>query len=174
MLAPHANRLLFLVIAGAISACACAERKEPQASQDTVVTNPDGTNGSHTAKPSAPVTIKATLSEGNAAIELSFDADASNVSVDVWGTGGLVVTSAATPIQGRAFSRGEKMPLAIAFTAPETRSDLAVRVRGTFGGKERDVVRSFSLHAEAQAPNGTSGEVRVGPDGQPVRVMKAE
>ncbi len=173
-----ARRLLGITLAGALSACGCAERKEPQVQTNPTPNGADTTaqteSGSHTDKPSAPVKITATLAATSAAVEIVFGEDASDVTVDVWGVDGLVVTSAATPIAGRAFARGEKLPLSVSLTAPATRADLAVRVRGTFAGRARVEVRSFTVNAGAPPPQPAAGEVRLGPDGLPVRVMKAE
>lgn len=176
--AEGARRLLGITLAGALSACGCAERKEPQTQTNPIPNGAETTTnteiGPHTDKPSAPVTITATLTATNAAVEIVFGEDASDVTVEVWGTDGLVVTSAPKPIAGRAFARGEKLPLSVSLTAPATRADLAVRVRGTFGGRARAEVRSFTWNASAPPAQPAAGEVRLGPDGRPVRVMKAE
>jgi len=161
----------------ALSACGTVEKKEPLASTGGEEKHADKaaeTGGSHTEKPSAPVSIEGKLDGGQAALELVFETDATNVSVTVWGTDGVTVTSAKDPIQNRRVAKGERLTLDVSFVAPTNRADVAVSVRGQFGGKELSKVRSFTVNPAAPPLTNAPGEVKTGPDGQPVRVMKAQ
>lgn len=178
------SRVFVLATAAAlVAACGTMEKPEPghggetqaQAGSDVAsTTEGSDKHASHTEKPAAPVGVEAKLEASRAAIDVVFEADAADVKVEVWGVDGLVVTSEKAPIEGQKFARGEKVTLSVSFTAPATRADLAVRVRGTFDGRTRDRVRSFTVNPTAPPAQNAPGEVKVGPDGQPVRVMKAE
>jgi len=160
-----------------LAACGTVEKPDPGHGGEeatSAATNTDASGEHRTEKPGAPVKIEGSLSGSNAAISVMFEADASDVSVEVWGVDGLVVTSAKQPLQGARFARGDKAPIDVSFTAPANRADLAVKVRGTFGGRVRERVQSFSVNASAPPATNAPGEVKLGPDGQPVRVMKAE
>jgi hypothetical protein len=143
-----------------------------QAAQSAQDTQPAQQKKYTPEKPGAPVSVEGHLDGGTAKVDLAFDADGSDVTVEVWGTDGLVVTSTPTPVAGRAVNRGQKLSLDVFFTAPATRCDLAVRVRGTFGGKTSERVRSFSVNPNAPSPSTAPGDVRTDADGRPVRVMK--
>lgn len=169
-------RALFLV-ACVVAGCGTVERKEPDhVGPDTpsVEANADEGGGVRTQKPGAPVKVEGRLAGSSAVLMVAFEEAASDVTVEVWGVDGLVVTSAKEPVQNRQFSRGDKASVEVAFTAPATRADLAVRVRGTFEGRVRERVQSFTVNAEAPSLTQPPGEVRTGPDGKPVRVMKPE
>lgn len=167
---------LLLLCAG-LAACASASDPPTAAAppnEPAEKTPTDKKDGFHTEKPAAPVGIEAKLDGAHAALSLVFEADAADVNVKVWGVDGLAVTSDASPIKGRAFAKGETITIDVAFTAPQNRADLAVEVQGTFGGKTRGIVRSFTVNASAPPLKSPAGEVRTGPDGKPVRVMKPE
>jgi hypothetical protein len=177
------SRMFFLAAAALAAACGTMEKPEPGHGGDTATqsgsdvgasTEGSDKHASHTEKPAAPVGVEAKLEASRAAIDLVFEADAADVKIEVWGVDGLVVTSEKAPVEGRRFARGEKITLSVSFTAPANRADLAVRVRGTFDGKTRDRVRSFTVNPSAPPAQNAPGEVKVGPDGQPVRVMRAE
>jgi hypothetical protein len=184
-------RALVVFVCTALAACGTVDRQDPGGAENGVAMagseNPPipageatSTNsgekpgGSHAEKPSAPVTIEGKLDGSHAALEIVFEANASDVSIEVWGVDGLVVTSAKTPIQNRSFNANERVAVDVSFTAPATRADLAVSVRGTFAGRERARVRSFTVNASAPSLTPAPGDVRTGPDGRPVRVMKSQ
>ena len=93
---------------------------------------------------------------------------------------GLTVTSTGLvrggqPVSPMQFAKGEHVELMVVFTAPTTvRTNLAVRVRGTFEGHVRERVQSFTVNGDLPPATTGPGEVKVGPDGKPVRVMKSE
>ncbi|MDC3961207.1 hypothetical protein [Polyangium jinanense] len=166
------------MLACVVAACGTVERKEPDhVGPDTpsaAEANVDEGGEVRTQKPGAPVKVEGRLASSSAVLTIDFEESASEVSVEVWGVDGLVVTSAKEPVQNREFGRGEKASVEVSFTAPATRADLAVRVRGTFDGRVRERVQSFTVNAEAPSLTQPPGEVRMGPDGRPVRVMRPE
>lgn len=163
--------------------CGNVEPKDAdRASATTDVTNDglDKPEGERTGKPSAPVVIDGKLEEGRAAVQVGFVSDATDVSIDAWGVDGLTVTSTGIvrggqPTTSMQFAKGEHVEVMVVFTAPTTvRTNLAIRVRGTFGGHVRERVQSFTVHGDMPSANKAPGEVKVGPDGKPVRVMKVQ
>ncbi|MDI1479720.1 hypothetical protein [Polyangium sp. y55x31] len=169
-------RALFL-LACVVAACGTVERKEPDhggPETPSVETNADEGGEVRTQKPGAPVKVEGRLAGSSAVLTVDFEEAASDVTVEVWGVDGLVVTSAKEPVQNRQFGRGDKASVEVSFTAPATRADLAVRVRGTFEGRVRERVQSFTVNAGAPSLTQPPGEIRTGPDGKPVRVMRPE
>ncbi len=170
-------RALWMLSCFALAACEPALQKEPDhcgPEAPSAETQANEGGAIRTEKPGAPVKVEGELSTSNAAVVVAFEDDASDVTVEVWGVDGLVVTSAATPIQNRRLAKGERLEVPVSFTAPATRADLAVRVRGTFSGRVRERVRSFTVNAGAPPATQAPGEVKTGADGKPVRVLKAE
>jgi hypothetical protein len=170
-------RALFLLAGVAIAGCGTVDRKDvdhggPEAPAAEAKAEAGGEF--RTQKPGAPVKVEGRLAASSASLSIDFAEDASDVTVEVWGVDGLVVTSAGEPVQGRRFGKGEKLDVDVSFTAPATRADLAVRVRGTFDGRVRERVQSFTVNAGAPSATPPPGEVRTGPDGKPVRVIKSE
>jgi hypothetical protein len=174
--------LLGLVVTTLALGCGNVEPKEVEHANGAAATN-DGANkseGSQTAKPSAPVVIDGKVEAGKASLVVGFTVEATDVNVEVWGVDGLTVTNFALmqsgqPVTQKRFSKGERVDVDVTFTAPTTvRSNVAIRVSGKFGGAERDKVQSFTVNGDLPPATKAPGEVKVGPDGTPVRVMKAE
>ena len=69
---------------------------------------PEDPDSERTAKTAAPVDIDAEVGAGAAALRVGFRADATDVTVKVWGTNGLVVQGNATPVASRSFSRDSR------------------------------------------------------------------
>ncbi|MDI1444608.1 hypothetical protein [Polyangium sp. 6x1] len=165
------------MLACVAAACGTVDRKEPDHGSPeapSAEAKAEERGEVRTKKPGAPVKVEGRLSTSNALLTVDFEQDATDVTVEVWGVDGLVVTSAKEPVQNRRFGRGESLDVEVAFTAPATRADLAVRVRGTFEGRVRERVQSFTVNAEAPSLTQPPGEIRTGPDGRRVRVMTAE
>ncbi|HVK65499.1 MAG TPA: hypothetical protein VM694_13540 [Polyangium sp.] len=165
------------MLACVVAACGTVERKEPDlGGPEAPLTEANAEEGGEvrTQKPGAPVKVEGKLAASSAALTVDFEEAASDVTVEVWGVDGLVVTSAKEPVQNRRFGQGEKVGVEVSFTAPATRADLAVRVRGTFNGRVRERVQSFTVNAGAPSLTQPPGEIRTGPDGRPVRVMRPE
>ncbi|MDI3290231.1 hypothetical protein [Polyangium sp. 15x6] len=165
------------MLACVVAACGTVERKEPDhVGPDTPSAEASADEGGEvgTQKPGAPVKVEGRLATSSAVLTVDFEEAASDVTVEVWGVDGLVVTSAKEPVQNRQFGKDEKVSVEVSFTAPATRADLAVRVRGTFAGRVRERVQSFTVNAGAPSLTQPPGEVRTGPDGRPVRVMRQE
>lgn len=163
--------------------CGNVEPKDADRASATTDVTSDGLDkpeGERTAKPSAPVVIDGKVEEGKALLVVGFVADATDVHIDVWGVDGLTVTSMGLVRGGQAvtqtqFAKGERVEVEVAFTAPTTvRTNLAIQVRGSFAGHVRERVQSFTVHGELPSAKKAPGEVKVGPDGKPVRVMKVQ
>ncbi len=123
-------------------------------------------------KPSAPVTVSAELSPGAARVTVRFDADAKNVAIEVYGAGGLTVTSAAAPVQRTSFARGETAAFDVAFTPGPGQSDLAVAVTGIFhGAGRRGAVASFAVGEPSAEQRAATGTVVEGSDGERLKVV---
>lgn len=141
---------------------------EPQAAaQSTVVAEP-------TAKPSAPVNVTATLKPGAADLEVVFGADGSNITIEVWGVDGLKLTGGATPVSASSVRKGQSLAVSVLYDAPTTTSNLAIRVSGSFSGREQAKVQSFTINAGNQPKGASAGESKVDNDGRPVKVMKSQ
>ena len=174
---------LGLLVMAICTSCGNAEPKEADHAGGVTSAVTDGSDkpeGRRTAKPSAPVVIDGKLDATNATLAVGFVVDATDVTIDVWGVDGLTVTSMGITKGGQAvaqtrFAKGEHVDVAVSFTAPtNVQTNLAIRVRGNFGGGVRERVQSFTVNGELPAATKGPGDVRVGPDGTPVRVMKAE
>ena len=171
------ERALFLVACMVMAACGTVEPREPEPETPETPNadaKADEGGATRTQKPGAPVKVEGKLSGSSAALSIDFGETATDVTVEVWGVDGLVVTSEKAPIKDRRVSRGDRLDVEVSFTAPATRADLAVRVRGTFEGRVRERVQSFTVNAGAPSLTQPPGEVRTGPDGKPVRVMRPE
>jgi len=126
------------------------------------------------------VVIDGKVEAANATLAVGFVAEATDVTIEVWGVDGLTVTSTGITKGGQAvaqtrFAKGDYVDVNVSFTAPTTvRSNLAIRVRGNFAGSVRERVQSFTVNGDLPSATKAPGEVKVGPDGNPVRVMKAE
>jgi uncharacterized protein YfaS (alpha-2-macroglobulin family) len=175
--------MLGFLVATISLGCGNAEQKDAEhANGATTVTN-EGTEmseGSRTAKPSAPVIIDGKVEAGKASLSVGFSSDVTDAKIEVWGVDGLSVTNftllrGGQPITQTRFSKGEHVDVDVTFTAPTTvRSNLAIKVGGNFGGAERERVQSFTVNGDLPPATKAPGDVKVGPDGTPVRVMKAE
>jgi hypothetical protein len=174
--------LVTTVGVGGAAGCGNVEPKEADHASNVKTTNdgPDKPEGPRTGKPSAPVVIDGTVQATTATFGVGFVADATDVVIDVWGVDGLTVSSTAITKGGQAvtqtrFVKGEHVDVNVTFTAPTTvQSNLAIKVRGTFGGRVQDRVQSFTVNGNLPRAEKAPGDVKVGPDGTPVRVMKAQ
>lgn len=143
-------------------------------------TNPDGAKGAdkpipseQTAKPGAPVEMTAKFRTGGADLDIVFAADATNVTIKVWGVDGLTITKGATPVSAPSARTGQSMKVSVDYNAPAaTQSNLAVSVSGMFGGREQAKVQSFTINAGAPSGAAPVGETKVDKDGRRVKVMK--
>ena len=159
---------------------------EPTAATTAATTNADSTATadvakdadkanppSQTAKPSAPVEMTAKLRNGGADLDIVFAADATNVTIKVWGVDGLTLTKGATPVSAASVRSGQSMKVSVEYNAPTaTQSNLAMSVSGTFGGRDQAKVQSFTINASAPSAAAPVGETKVDKDGRRVKVMK--
>jgi len=123
-------------------------------------------------KPSVPVTVEARLSDGSARVTVRFDAEAKGVRVEVGGVDGLSVASAAVPVDGASFARGESTTFDVAFTPGPGRSYLAVAVTGKFrGAGRRAAVTSFAVGEPTPEQEKAGGTVLEAPGGERIKVV---
>jgi len=153
--------LVTLLLAGA---CSSSAKPTP----DSAATAPE------TAKASAPVAVDAQLGEGQARVTVRFDSPANDVKVNVYGLDGLVVKSAATPVDGSSFVKDAVSTFDVTFTPGTGRSYLAVAVSGSFQGGPRSRVSTFAVGAPSPEQQKTPGNVMTGPDGQRIKVMPVD
>lgn len=155
------NRLALSVMAAfALAGCARPSSAPPAAP-------PPGLG-----KPSAPVSVSADLAAGTGRVTVRFDADAKDVRIAVFGADGLTVTSAAAPIDGASFARGETAAFDVAFAPGPGRSRLAVSVSGKFhGAGKRTRAVSFAVGEPTPEQLRGLGTVVEGEDGEKLRVV---
>ncbi|WP_224245380.1 hypothetical protein [Hyalangium gracile] len=134
---------------------------------------PNSTSQHETAKVSAPVAVKADLQGDQARVTVRFDAAATGVKINVHGADGLVVKSAATPVDNSNFTQGSETTFDVAFTPGTGRSHLVVAVDGTFKGSHRTSVSSFAIGTPSPEQQRASGTAVTGDDGQRVKIMPA-
>jgi hypothetical protein len=92
----------------------------------------------------------------DAFVAVTFEAEAEDVEVRVYGTGGLKVQSSDTPAPGGIYAAGETLEITVDYALEGERGGLAVSVSGMFaGGNRRTRVTSFSVGSEAVAPRKT-------------------
>ena len=125
-------------------------------------------------KPQAPVAVTATLGDGRAIVTVRFDAPATDAAVEVHGVDGLVVTSAAVPLSGGRFARGESVRLEVTFTEGDAPGLLAVSVSGSFGGAHRIATASFAARSPAPEQLKRAGSASPDSTGRRIKVMPAE
>jgi hypothetical protein len=134
---------------------------------------PSSNNEARTSKVSAPVTVDAQLGDGQAHVTVRFSAPASNVKINVYGVDGLVVKSAATPVDGSTFTEASTTSFDVAFTPGPGRSNLVVAVNGSFRGSQRSSVLSFAVGTPSAEQQQSAGTVVTGDDGQRIKIMPA-
>lgn len=162
------NRMALAVLPGLVTLLLAGACTSPAKSAANTATGPE------TAKASAPVTVNAELSDGQAKVTVRFEAPATNVKVSVYGVDGLVVKSAAMPVDGASFVKDAVATFDVAFTPGAGRSHLAVAVTGSFQGGERSSVSTFAIGAPSPEQQKGPGTVVTGDDGQPIKVMPAD
>jgi hypothetical protein len=107
-------------------------------------------------KPQAPVHIVGFMEAEDAFLALTFEAEAENVEIRVYGTGGLKVQSSDTPAAGGSYAAGQTIEISVDYTLDGERGDLAVSVSGVFAGGNRSTrVTSFSVGSEEVVPKET-------------------
>ena len=160
--------------AGEGAAAAAAAKSEPGATAASAdgAEKPDPSQA--TAKPSAPVNVTASIRPGAADLDVVFGADGTGITIQVWGVDGLKLTGGATPVSAPSVKSGQSVKVPVLYDAPTTESNLAVRVSGTFGGREQAKVQSFTINSGSPVIGAPSGESRVDKDGRRVKVMKSE
>ncbi len=117
--------------------------------------------------------VDAQLSDGQAHVTVRFSSPASNVKINVYGVDGLVVKSAATPVDGSNFAEASVTTFDVAFTPGPGRSNLVVAVNGSFRGAQRSSVSSFAVGTPSPEQQQSVGNVVTGDDGQRIHVMPA-
>jgi hypothetical protein len=101
--------------------------------------------GAPAGKPRAPVTVTARTAPGSATVTVRFGSAASDVNIEVHGVDGLAVTTAASPVSGARFARGQTVTFDVGFTEGPGRSYLAVGVTGTFASGRRTAMSAVAV-----------------------------
>ena len=125
-------------------------------------------------KPHAPATATAQLRPGSATVTVRFDSPASDVTIAVNGVDGLVVTSAASPVQGGRFARGQKATFDVSFSEGPGRSHLAVSVTGSFAAARRNMVQTFAVGSPTAEQQKSAVPATNDSLGQRIKVMPAD
>jgi hypothetical protein len=160
------SRIAVAAVAALLASSALAEGQGP-APKAVAPRAPQG-------KPQAPATVAARLGPGTATVTVRFSSPATDVSIDVHGVDGLMVTSAATPVSGVRFARGETVTFDVAFTEGPGRSHLAVAVSGSFAGGRRATVQTFAVGTPTPEQLKASVPATTDSTGQRIKVMPAE
>jgi hypothetical protein len=158
------NRFAIAVAAGLLALPALAGGPAPGRGQKTTVRTVHG-------KPQAPVSVTARISAGTATVTVRFHSSATEAAIDVHGVDGLTVTSAASPLAGARFARGEAVTFDVAFTEGPGRAYLAVGVSGKFGGTKRSTVASFAVGQPTPEQQKPAGTAATDSQGQRIKVM---
>jgi hypothetical protein len=124
-------------------------------------------------KPQAPVNIEGFLDASHASVLITFEVAATEVTVRVYGTDGLVVQGSATPVTNGTFAAGETLDLAVDYTPGPEQSNLTVVVSGQFGGRQSARVTSFTVGNET-LPSKRRSDITYNEKGEPIIVMPAE
>jgi len=122
-------------------------------------------------KPQAPVSVTATVARGRATVTVRFHSAATEAAVEVHGVDGLTVTSAANPLAGGRFARGQAVTFDVAFAEGPGRSHLAVAVSGRFGGMVRSTVASFAVGQPTPEQLKPAGKSTTDSAGQRIKVL---
>lgn len=127
-------------------------------------------------KPRAPVTIAGSVQPAAAVLTLTFDADASDVQVQVYGTDGLQVRGPRGRMANGRFAAGQSTSLDVAYDAPGSgQSNLVVSVSGRFGGKPGTRVQSFSVGDPGPAGKAQQkGRISTNEKGERIVVLPAQ
>jgi hypothetical protein len=138
-----------------------ADDKEPAAKESP-----------QSAKLAGPVTVTAPSVTATAAeLAVAFGADGTDVTIKVWGVDGLKISKSSAPTAPMAVRRGQVVKIAVDYTSPAGASNLAIKVSGTFAGKEQAKTQSFTVGAATAKPDAPA---KTDKDGRPIKVMKAQ
>ena len=134
---------------------------------------PSSGPATETAKVSAPVTVEAQLGDGQAHVTVRFSSPASGVKINVHGVDGLVVKSAALPVDGASFTQASSTSFDVAFTPGPGRSHLVVAVDGSFQGAKLARVSTFAVGTPSREQQQAGGNVVTDDQGQRIEIMPA-
>ncbi len=144
-------RWISIVAFAALALAACGEAAKPVTvtGSEKAVSPPDHARGRQPPQRSrnGVVRIEAvSLNDQSASLSIRLLHDATDVSVHIYGTDGLVVLSDEFPISRHAGFAGDVLDLEVEYGAiGDEHRNLVVLVEGTFGGRQRSKVRSFTL-----------------------------
>lgn len=96
-------------------------------------------------KPMALVDVTAVLGMRSGQVEVTFEAEMTDVEVAIWGVDELRLTSPNTLVHLETASRGEKRSVPVDFVPGAGTSTLAVSVTGTRAGLRRTRSVTFDL-----------------------------
>lgn len=177
------NRMLaavtvLLLSIPALSLAADTAANPPPAGKTTAapkaVPAPGKTAPAVRGKPQAPVTVSAKLDAGRATVTVQFHSAATAASVEVHGVDGVVVTSAAVPLSGGRFTRGQALTFDVAYTEGPTPGLLAVSVTGDFPGGRRITTASFATGTPTPAQLKSATPAATDSTGRRIKAMPVE
>ena len=108
---------------------------------------------------------------GRATFEVTCSANATGVSVRVYGTDGLEVLSPEYPVRDATWARGSSYTLAVDFEPGNDHSNIAILVEGEFRG--RTMARTTSFTVGEPLPAATSAGVTVDDQGRIIHTLPA-
>lgn len=121
-------------------------------------------------KPMALVDVSAVLGMRSGKVEVTFEADMTDVEVVIWGVDELRVTTPTTPGLIESARQGEKRAFMVDYVPGAGASTLAVSVTGTRTGIRRNRSVTFDLTPpRLSVPGVEDSQMR---DGQPVKVTR--
>ncbi len=148
---------LSIALLAALSACSHAERR---------IEAPLPAEG----KPMALVDVTAVLGMRSGQVEVTFEADMTDVEVVIWGVDELRVTTPITPGVIESARQGEKRAFSVDYVPGPGTSTLAVSVTGTRAGIRRSRSVTFDLTPpRISVPGVETSQMR---DGQRVKVTR--
>jgi hypothetical protein len=125
-------------------------------------------------KPQAPVAVSAKLDAGRATVTVQFHSAATAVTVEVHGVDGVVVSSAAVPLSGGRFARGQAVTFDVAYTEGPTPGLLAVSVSGDFPSGMRIATASFATGTPTPAQLKSAAPAATDSTGRRIKAMPVE
>jgi len=157
------TRLPVALTAAALALAACT----PPAAPADPSARPAGR-----AAATAPVRVGAVLAADSGRVTVTFEADAEDVRIELFGAGGLAVTTSEAPVDGARFARGEAVTLEVGFAPGPGRSSLVVAVNGKFkGGARRAAVANFDVGEPTAEQRQGPGAVVELPGGERLHVV---
>lgn len=140
------NTVLTAITLVAVTGVACTNTHSSSDHQ----TRPHTAAAVH-GKATLPVTISAEIAASTATVRFRFRRPAKNVTIELYGTDGLVVDAADARTMLTAVTTGQVVERHVRFVSPRAHANLAARVRSSVGG--RTTARTVSFTVGAKLPH---------------------